>query len=305
VRTELIEESFALPYLYKYFPKSFVGAYEHEIKHHPLRREIMATMIADIVVNLQGCTFIADYRKLDEERFLIKIKSYLIGNQLFGANDIRHEIYRQDYSMAVKQQYDLLNEIEHTLNFSTRWMVKYLNDYQIDAAHFLDYRTELFELLERINREKVTEILPGNAEFNLFFAVLEHLRFAVAAIMIKENTHHSFEDVGELFYMIVNEFKVLEMIFSLDTMEVLSESDVMLRRQVLQFIEFIVVHYTQKVLAFQRVEEPPTEAFTNYIANEQEAFDSIKKQIDAFMAKEAKDIKDITVTVNQLMASAI
>ncbi len=305
VRTELIDEPFALQYLYKYFPKSFVGAYEHEINHHPLRREIMATMIADIVVNQQGCTFIADYKRLDEERFLIKVKSYLIGNQLFGANDIRHEIYRHDYEMAVKRQYVLLNEIEHTLNFSTRWMVKYLNDYQIDAAHFLDYRTELFELLGRISDETFEEILPENPEFNRFFGVLEYLRFAVAAIMIKENTHHSFENVGELFYMIVNEFKILEMIISLDNMEVLSESDVMLRRQVLQFIEFIVVHYTQKVLAFQRIDETPSVAFANYIANEQAAFDSIKLQIDAFMAKEVKDIKEITITVNQLMASAI
>ena len=305
LQTELIDENFAVQYLYKYFPKSFVGAYEHEINHHPLRREIIATVIADIVVNYQGCTFITDYKKLDEERFLIKIKSYLIGNQLFGANDVRHELYRHDYTIPVKRQYELLNEIEHTLNFSTRWMVKYLNDYQIDAAHFLDYRPQLFELLGRINPNKVEEIIPGNVRFNRFFAVLEYLRFAVAAIMIKENTHHSFENVGELFYMIVNEFKILDMIISLDHMEVLSESDIMLRHQVLQFIEFIVVHYTQKVLAFQRIDETSKEAFENYIANEQDAFDSIKKQIDAFMEKEVKDIKEITITVNQLMASAI
>jgi glutamate dehydrogenase len=305
LKTELIDESFATPYLHKYFPKSFVGAYEHEISQHPLRREIIATVIADTVINHQGCTFITDFRKLDEERFLIKIKSYLIGNQLFGANDVRHELFRHDYLMPIKKQYDLLNDIEHTLNFSTRWMVKYLNEYQIDAAHFLDYRPQLFDLLGRINPKKVEEIIPDNARFNRFFGVLEYLRFAIAAIMIKENNHHSFENVGELFYMIVNEFKILEMIGSLDHMEVLSESDIMLRHQVLQFIEFIVVHYTQKILAFQRIDETPGVAFENYIANEQEAFDSIKTQIDAFMEKDVKDIKEITITVNQLMASAI
>ncbi len=305
LRTDLIDEAFAVQFLYKYFPKSFVGAYEHEINHHPLRREIIATVIADIVVNQQGCTFIADHRKLGEERFLIKVKSYLISNELFGANDVRHEIYRHDYLMPVKRQYELLNELGHTLNFSTRWMVKYLNDYQIDAAHFLDYRSRLFDLLGKINPNKMENIIEGNERFNRFFSVLEYLRFAVAAIMIKENTHHSFENVGELFYRIVNEFKILEMILSLDRMEVLSESDMMLRHQVLQFIEFIVVHYTQKILAFQRIDESPEQAFSNYVTNEQEAFESIKQQIDAFMAKEVKDIKDITVTVNQLMASAI
>ncbi len=305
LESELLEESFAVEYLFKYFPKSFIGAYEHEISHHPLRREIMATVIADIVINLQGVTFIADYHRLDPERFLIKIKSYLIGNQLFGANDIRYELYRNDYVLHPDKQYELLNEIEHTLNFSTRWMVKYLNDYQIDAAHLLDYKEKLFEMLGEINANGTKEILPDSPEFNRFFHVIDYLRFAVAAIMIKENTHHSFENVAVLFYLIVNEFKILEMINSLDEIEIVSESDKMLRHQVMQFIEFIVVHYTQKILAFQRIDETPRVAFTSYVENEQEAFESIKTQIDVFMAKETKDIKAITVTVNQLMASAI
>ena len=105
--------------------------------------------------------------------------------------------------------------------------------------------------------------------------------------------------------MIINEFKILEMISSLDEIEILSESDMKLRHQVMQFIEFIVVHYTQKILAFQRVDETPAVAFKSYIENDSEVFDSIKDQIDAFMEKEVKDIKEITVTVNQLMASAI
>ena len=305
LESKLVDEPFAQEYLFKYFPKSFASVYEHEVNNHPLRREIIATMIADIVINLQGVTFICDYRKLDHERFLIKIKSYLISNHLFGANDIRHELYRHDLKLSVNKQYDLLSEIEHTLNFSTRWMVKYLNAYQIDAAHLLDHKEKLFELLGQINTNKTDEIIPDNPEFNRFFSVIEYLRFAVAAIMIKENTHESFDDVATLFYMIVNEFKILEMISSLDEIEILSESDLKLRHQVMQFIEFIVVHYTQKILAFQRVGESPSEAFTSYMKNDQDVFDTIKEQIEAFMCKEVKDIKEITVTVNQLMASVI
>ena len=105
----------------------------------PLRNEIIATVIADILINYQGTTFITDFAKLGEERFLIKIKSYLISNQLFGANDIRYEIYRNDYKLDVLTQYKLLAEIEHTLNFSTRWMVKYLDSSQIDAAHSYNF----------------------------------------------------------------------------------------------------------------------------------------------------------------------
>ena len=52
--SSLVDEAFAQQYLYRYFPKSFVGAYEQQIAHHPLKREIIATMMADIVINNQG-----------------------------------------------------------------------------------------------------------------------------------------------------------------------------------------------------------------------------------------------------------
>jgi len=305
LRTDLIDEAFAQQYLHKYFPKSFVSAYEHEINAHPLRREIIATMIADKVVNLQGTTFITDFKKLGEEKFLTKIKSYLVSNHLFGANDIRYELYRHDYTLDINEQYRMLAEIEHTLNFSTRWMVKYLDEKQIDETHFLDYRQPLFEMLKKINTNKVKTILEGNESFNLFFSILEYMRFAIAVISVKENTHHPFEDVSELFYMVVNEFKILDIITTLDTVDIQTENDRLLRKQILQFVEFIVMHYTRKILEFQRVNESPAEAFTNYIANQQEAFETIKNYIELYMNKEVREMKEINVLVNELMASAI
>ncbi len=305
LKSALIKESFALEYLFKYFPKSFISAYEHEIKEHPLRNKIIATVIADKLVNLQGSSFICDYKKLGQERFLVKIKSYLISNQLFGTNDIRHEIYRNDYKLDIKTQYKLLSDIEHTLNFSTRWMVKYLDNSQIDAVHIMDYKHPLFELLKRINPNNPKTYLENNENFNHFFNQLEYLRFAISTIIIKEEAHHNYEDVAELFYKIVNEFKIIDIITSLNNVNISSKSDTKLKNQLLQFIEFIVVHFTQKVLEFQRINESPELAFKSYIANDKEAFALIKEEIENFILEEKKDIKEIAVTVNQLMSSAI
>jgi len=275
IESTLIDESSALQYLYKYFPKSFVSVYENEIKHHPLRREIIATVMADTLVNLQGTTFISDYHRIGLDRFLLKIKSYLISNELFGTNDIRYELYRNDYKLDITVQYNLLDKIEHTLNFSTRWMVRYLDHHQVDDTHILQYKDELLALLDKINSKKVVHILDGKPKFNRFFAVLDYLRFSVAAIMIKENTQHTFENVATLFYLVINEFKLIPLINALNTIALTTEQELVLRRQLMQFIEFLVVHYTQKILDFQRLDETPHDAFTNYIQNEKQIFDDI------------------------------
>ena len=303
--SSLVDEAFAQQYLYRYFPKSFVGAYEQQIAHHPLKREIIATMMADIVINNQGITFISDYNKLGNDKFLLKIKSYLVVKLLFGSREIREKIYAQDAIMSVEKQYKLINKLEYILYASTKWMVKYIQKNQLDSVHILDHKAELFALLSEVHNEKVEIIIKGDDDFNKFYSVIDYLRFAIAAIIIKENTPHSFKDVIVLFYSLIHEFNILDIIVALNRIKVVNSSDMALRNQVLQFIEYIVVHYTKKILEFQRVNEEPNIAFANFIANEKEKFYKIRDHLDAFMVKENKDIKDITVTVNQLMVSLI
>ncbi|MDY0234249.1 MAG: NAD-glutamate dehydrogenase [Sulfurimonas sp.] len=301
LESDLIDDNFANQYLFRYFPKSFISAFENEIQNHPLRREITATVIADTIVNIQGTTFIADFNKLGVDGFLLKIKAYLITNQLFNANDIRHEIYRNDLLMSVKLQYQLLSDIERTLGFTTRWVLKYLTKHNVDLNHILDYKDELFEVLGNMRGTKITKILDNNPQFNLFFSAIDYLKFSVAAIMVKETSLHTFKDVAVVFYYVVNEFKVLEMINLLNAMEASSQNQKILKDQIVQYIEYIAVHFTGKALEFQRVTETPQEAFKNYLENEKEAFDEIRDSINLFISKETKSIEDISITINQTM----
>lgn len=303
--SNLIDEQFAVQFLYRYFPKTFVGAYELELLNHPLKREIIATKMADILINSQGCTFVSDFEKLGVDRFLLKIKSYLVAKQLFGAKEMKEKIYSQDYIMDVEKQYKLINKLEYILYTSTRWMVKYLKKNQLDAAHILDHKEQLFSLLAQVHNQKVDVLIEGDDEFNIFFSVIDYLRFAVPAIVIKENTNHSFKDVIVLFYSLIHELNILDIIIALNRVEIGAKNDMVLRNQVLQFIEFIVVHYTKKVLNFKRVNEEPEDAFVNFVNNESETFHKVRQNLDIFMTKENKDIKEIAVTVNQMMVSLL
>lgn len=305
LESSLIDEQFALPFLYSYFPKSFISAYEKDILTHPLKREIIATKIADTIINSQGCTFISDFEKLGKERFLLKIESYLVAKRLFGARDIRSKISSQDYIMDYEKQYELINRLEYILSASTRWMVKYLKKNQLDSAHILDHKDELFSLLAQVHNQKVEVLIEDDESFNLFFSVIDYLRFAIPAIVIKSNTNHQFKDVVIVFYLLIHEFNILDIIVASNKIIVATKNDLVLRNQVLQFIEFIVVHYTKKILAFQRVNEEPDVAFVNFINNEKDAFYKVRDTLDLFMTKENKDIKEIAVTVNQMMVSLL
>ncbi len=301
-----IDEPANVDYLYKYFPKSFVSVYEHEIKAHPLRRQIIATYIADMLINTQGASFVHNYNRIGKERFMTKIKSYLISNNLFNANDIRHEIFRQDYTMPLQVQYRLLDKLEKTLNFSTGWMLKNLNADIIDSAHILDYKDRLFELLDTIDNGKSMQVLiPDNTPFNRFFDSLDYLRFAVAAIMIKEHKDSNFDNIATLFYIIIRRFEIMKLIQILDELKINDANDHALKRQMLFYIEFIVVHFTQKVLGFQRINETPQEAFENYLNSDKENFDETVSGIHQLIHEKNENVKEAVIAINKLMAVVI
>jgi glutamate dehydrogenase len=305
LKTEFINSNYALEYLYKYFPKSFISVYEHEIKSHPIRREIIATLIADKVINQQGITFISDYKRLPHEKFIFKLRSYLISNELFSANDIRHEIFRNDYVLPVSEQYKRLNQIEQALNFSTHWMVKYLREDQIDAGHILSHKDEAHKLLLSISTQENREIIADNDSFNNFFKIINYLRFAIATITIKEQTSHTYENVVVLFYLVINEFKILELLKILDEINITQSSEAELRLQILSFIEFIVNHYTKNILKFQRHDETPQSAFEAYVTQEHTNLQKIKEEVVELTSNEVKSIQEIAVIINKLMVAAL
>lgn len=207
--------------------------------------------------------------------------------------------------LPIEKQYELINKVEYVLYSSTKWMVKHLQANELDSAHIIDHKAELFRLLSEVHNNKVEVLINDDDEFNKFFSVIDYLRFSIAGIMIKENTNHSFKDVLVVFYLIIHEFNILEIITALNNVKISNSTDIALKSQILQFIEYIVIYYTKEVLAFKKLSDFPDVAFTNFIVKEKNKFNKIREHIDNFMTKEKKDIKDITIAVNQLMVSLI
>lgn len=299
-----VDDPYAQNYLYKYFPRSFTSAYQSEIDIHPLRREIIATLIADFVINSQGILFLSDYKNLGHDKFLIKIQAYLINNQLFGANNIRYDLYRLDHKISVKKQYNILFDIEKALTFSSIWMVRYLGDYKIDPNNILAYKDTIFSLLSQDHLKRVPE-LTGISEVDNFMELLNYLRFSIAVITIEENTHGKFEDVAELFFVIIEKLKIMQLFEALDSLE-LNDTDLRKeRRQLRQIIELVIIKITHKIQNFRRKDEAAKEAFENFLINGGEHVIDAKREIDALFTSANPKLSKVSITIHALLFSAI
>ncbi|BBG64846.1 NAD-specific glutamate dehydrogenase, large form [Hydrogenimonas sp.] len=296
------DEAFAQEYLLKYFPKTFAAIYEDEILIHPLRREIAATVIANRIINNAGITFISDYDELGEEKMVSKVKSYLICNQLFGSNDIRYEIFRNDYKLEAQKQYSLLFEIENTLAFSISWMMRHMPPDQIDAPALLRYRSDLASLMEVAPEESIRVTVEGESRINRFFHHLPYLKFTIAAIILHEKNHRPFNETARLMHSVIKRLHINEILEALESYRPKNEQEHTIKKQLGEFIEFAVTSLSEKVIHYQRKGETMEEALDSYLHDCEERYMVLQQSFENFLQQNGTEkIEEIALLVNTLV----
>lgn len=133
------------------FPPSIRKKYKGAIKEHRLFRDIVATQIANNIVNTMGITYI--HRTQSETGSSIEeiVRAYTVASHIFGTAELRTLIEGLDFKVPMTKQYEMLFNIRNLINLSTRWFL-----------HSTLLKGDLAELIEhyssRIN--KLQNIIP-------------------------------------------------------------------------------------------------------------------------------------------------
>ncbi|MFV0575343.1 MAG: NAD-glutamate dehydrogenase [Vibrio sp.] len=121
---EIANEPLNAQLLVKYFPSRLQRNYEGQMSAHPLRQEIIATSLANQVVNEMGCNFV--YRLSDETGASVVdiINAYVAARVIFGAEAMFEQIRQHDNIATAEVQYELLTAVRRLLRRATRWLLR-------------------------------------------------------------------------------------------------------------------------------------------------------------------------------------
>ncbi len=124
---DVIDEAWNDKYLDSYFPQSIRQEYSQEIRRHPLRREIVATVLANRMVNYGGITMVM--RAMAETGGAIDAiaKAFVIAERCGDIDSLVGEIESLGLSM-IEQQATLSKEIRRYFDRVIRWLVTNLGD---------------------------------------------------------------------------------------------------------------------------------------------------------------------------------
>lgn len=110
--------------LYEYFPDAISDRFRDEIAQHPLRRELISTIVANQVLNSLGSTFYSKMRTLTGDSAARIVRAFRAARAITGAQDRWAAIEALAGKVDPNTYRDLLRDVDRLVSVITRW---YLN----------------------------------------------------------------------------------------------------------------------------------------------------------------------------------
>ena len=133
LESDLPEDPYLAHDLERYFPPPLPARYADRMERHRLKREIIATVVANQLVDRAGTTF--SFRLGEETGALPSVlaRAYAAAREILEMRPYWDAVERLDNHVAAETQLDMLIEGRRLLERSTRWLVR-ANPYQVSIA---------------------------------------------------------------------------------------------------------------------------------------------------------------------------
>ncbi|KEY90673.1 NAD-specific glutamate dehydrogenase [Candidatus Photodesmus katoptron] len=124
VHKNIINDQFHSEKLLIYFPMKLGYKYSSCLKKHPLRSEIISTVLANQMVNEMGYNFVTRLQEETGANIADITNSYVAAREIYNLGLALKEIRQLDNIANTKTQYDIISYIRRTLRGLSRWLLR-------------------------------------------------------------------------------------------------------------------------------------------------------------------------------------
>ena len=145
-----------------YFPKVLSEKFAAAVASHPLKREIIATFIANTVVNRTGATFVNFIASEAGATVADVVRAFTLAREVFDLERLWDQIDALDYRVDAKLQLDLLSKLTAIAQRASRWMLRAGAD--TSGSTDLPSLISRYQPAARAMRSQMTGWLPDAAQ---------------------------------------------------------------------------------------------------------------------------------------------
>ncbi len=152
LKSDLPDDLYMTRELQSYFPKPIQERFPNAIPGHRLRREIVATVLTNSIINRVGIAFIHEVRERTGMATADIARAYVISRQVFDLRNLWHEIESLDTKLSATVQASMLAECGRTLERATVWFLRLPEGVADLGARIAEYHDGVNEVAKEFDR---------------------------------------------------------------------------------------------------------------------------------------------------------
>ena len=156
LNTDIPDQESTKDLLFTYFPEPLRKKYDKEIMRHRLKREIIATILANSLINRLGPTFIQKTADKTGATIVEIAKAYFVVRSAFNIPETLKAIEAMDNEVPAQVQLKAMREIAKMVEHATNWMLTRLGR-PIDLEEDIKTLSKGVQSLEKILPEIICD----------------------------------------------------------------------------------------------------------------------------------------------------
>ncbi|WP_426996347.1 NAD-glutamate dehydrogenase [Pseudarthrobacter sp. N5] len=311
--SDLADDPWFRQTLRAYFPKQLRERFDAELDTHPLRREIIATVVANDMINMGGITFA--FRTMEETSAseVAAAKAFVALREVFELDVMVGELNALPASFPTEHWSTVHLDIRRLLDRAVRWVLGQSNASRPIAdivgefkplldpmrARLLEYlrgddRTRVAGWLEKARGWQLPEDLAHRwAELFESFVLLDIAKIAHAS---KEPV----EDIAHVYYTVFNRFHIDSLLERISTLPRRDRWQALARAALRDDLYATVSDMTTSVLESTRAGASAGERLTAWEELNAEQLGRAKSMFDEVNSLEADDMASLSVALRLL-----
>lgn len=218
VENKILQEEYFTPYLINYFPEKMRKEFAKEILNHPLKKEIIATVITNRIINQLGGATLNNIAYNTDASVISIVLAYITVMDIFQLDKLWNDLEKLRNHLKIEVYLELFFELVKVLRRGITWLLKHqrnLENISSNISFYKESATRLITDLPSIFTEKwkhrydkKTQHYAKNIDINLAKSIanLEVFISLFDIIYISKKTDWKDSSVASLYFNVGEAF---------------------------------------------------------------------------------------------------
>ncbi|MCP8898690.1 NAD-glutamate dehydrogenase [Gilvimarinus xylanilyticus] len=213
---EIADDPVIAPLCEAFFPDKMQRDYPEVLQQHQLRREIVATALANEIVNYQGATFVQRLQDASGAGPVTVARAYVLARDSLNLSTLWERVEQLDFAVEAHTQLALMKQLMQRMRHACRWFLRNRRgeyDLQQEIERFAEPLREVRECLRallgddsRANwDEQLAKFTREGVEDDLARDVVSpgYLYSGLGIVDVADRLNQPFQPVAELYVALV------------------------------------------------------------------------------------------------------